>query len=122
MNDAVASTVSRKWSKAEWALRVQLAEFHRLVEYLGWSEMIFNHISVRLPGPERYYLVNPFGLFYDEVTPDNLLKVTPMGSSWSPHLTRRIPRLFPCTAPSMERGRIFIASSTLIQPRFRRSR
>ena len=79
MSDSVASTVSRKWSKTEWALRVQLAEFHRLVEYLGWSEMIFNHISVRLPGPERYYLVNPFGLFYDEVTPDNLLKVDPDG-------------------------------------------
>jgi hypothetical protein len=48
MNESIIPTVSRKWSKAEWALRVQLAEFYRLVEYLGWSEMIFNHIPVGL--------------------------------------------------------------------------
>lgn len=61
--------------EAEWALRVQLAHCYHLVDFLGWTEMIFNHISVRLPGPESHYLVNPFGLNYDEVTPANLLKV-----------------------------------------------
>ena len=59
----------------ELALRIELARFYHLVDYLGWTEMIFNHISVRLPGPDHHYLVNPFGLTYDEVTPDNLLKV-----------------------------------------------
>jgi ribulose-5-phosphate 4-epimerase/fuculose-1-phosphate aldolase len=62
-------------SDSEQALRVQLAHCYHLVDYLGWTEMIFNHISARVPGPEGYYLVNPFGLNYNEVTPENLLKV-----------------------------------------------
>src|SRR5271167_3833647 len=62
-------------SQDEWKLRCELADFYHLVDYLGWTELIFNHISVRLPGPAHHYLVNPFGLSYDEVTPENLLKV-----------------------------------------------
>jgi len=61
-------------SDAEWALRVQLAHCYHLVDFFGWTETIFNHISARLPGTD-HYLVNPFGLNYDEVTPANLLKV-----------------------------------------------
>ncbi len=65
-----------RWSAGEHALRVQLADCYHAVDYLGWSEMmIFNHISARVPGPETHYLVNPFGLTYSEVTPENLLKV-----------------------------------------------
>ncbi len=56
-------------------LRVQLADFYHLVSYLGWTELIFNHISVRLPGEQHAYLVNPFGLHYDEITPENLIRV-----------------------------------------------
>lgn len=59
----------------EAELRVQLADFYHLVSYLGWTELIFNHISVRLPGEDHAYLVNPMGLHYDEVTPENLLVV-----------------------------------------------
>jgi ribulose-5-phosphate 4-epimerase/fuculose-1-phosphate aldolase len=59
----------------EWRLRCELADFYHLVDFLGWTEMIFNHISVRLPGAEHHYLVNPFGLNYAEITPANLLKV-----------------------------------------------
>jgi ribulose-5-phosphate 4-epimerase/fuculose-1-phosphate aldolase len=59
----------------ERRLRRELTDFYHLVEFMGWSELIFNHISVRLPGAEHHYLVNPFGLNYDEITPDNLLKV-----------------------------------------------
>jgi len=59
----------------EWRLRCELTDFYHLVDYLGWSEMIFNHISVRLPGAAHHYLVNPFGLNYIEITPENLLKV-----------------------------------------------
>lgn len=58
----------------EWALRQQLADCYHLVDFFGWTETIFNHISARLPGTE-HYLVNPFGLNYDEVTPENLIKV-----------------------------------------------
>jgi ribulose-5-phosphate 4-epimerase/fuculose-1-phosphate aldolase len=62
-------------SEAEWALRCQLAQAYHLVDYFDWTETIFNHISVRLPGPEGHYLINPFGLNYEEVTPANLLKI-----------------------------------------------
>jgi ribulose-5-phosphate 4-epimerase/fuculose-1-phosphate aldolase len=61
--------------KEEGRLRRELTDFYHLVDYLGWTEMIFNHISVRLPGTAHHYLVNPFGLNYFEITPDNLLKV-----------------------------------------------
>jgi ribulose-5-phosphate 4-epimerase/fuculose-1-phosphate aldolase len=63
----------------EYQLRTELAQFYRLVDFFGWTEMIFNHISVRLPGTENRYLVNPFGLNYNEVTPDNLLTVDVSG-------------------------------------------
>ena len=56
-------------------LRGELAQCYRLFDWLGWSEGIFNHISVRLPGEPRSYLVNPFGLHYAEVTADNLVQV-----------------------------------------------
>ena len=59
----------------EWRLRCELTDFYHLVDFLGWTEMIFNHISVRLPGPAHHYLVNPFGLNYSEITAENLLKV-----------------------------------------------
>jgi ribulose-5-phosphate 4-epimerase/fuculose-1-phosphate aldolase len=71
-------------SEEEQALRAQLAQFYRLVDFFGWTEMIFNHISVRLPGPDNHYLVNPFGLHYDEVTPENLLKVALSGQLVEP--------------------------------------
>lgn len=60
---------------SEQQLREQLADFYHLVSYLGWTELIFNHISVALPGKEKAYLVNPMGLHYDEVTADNLMVV-----------------------------------------------
>ncbi|MFT8775404.1 MAG: class II aldolase/adducin family protein [Gluconacetobacter liquefaciens] len=63
----------------EWSLRVRLAECYHLVSHLGWTEMIFNHISLRLPGEPTRYLVNPFGLHYEEVTPENLLVVNASG-------------------------------------------
>lgn len=62
------------YSNEEWKLRCDLADFYHLVEFFGWHEMIMNHISVRLPEGDRY-LVNPFGLNYSEITPQNLLIV-----------------------------------------------
>ncbi|MDB5689417.1 MAG: class aldolase, partial [Sphingomonas bacterium] len=61
-------------SEEEWDLRKQLADFYHLVYFMGWAELMFNHISVRLPGTDEY-LVNPFGLHYTEITPDNLIVV-----------------------------------------------
>src|SRR3954469_3321519 len=63
----------------EWAARVQLAACYRIFDMLGWTEMIYNHITVRLPdsvtGGEKHFLINPFGLHYSEVTASNLLKI-----------------------------------------------
>lgn len=62
-------------SAEERALRVQLAAAYRIFALLGWTELIYNHITLRVPGPERHFLINPFGLHYSEVTASNLVKI-----------------------------------------------
>jgi ribulose-5-phosphate 4-epimerase/fuculose-1-phosphate aldolase len=68
----------------EWKARVQLAAAYRIFDMLGWTEMIYNHITVRLPdsvtGGEKQFLINPFGLHYSEVTASNLLKIDVQGN------------------------------------------
>ena len=64
-----------RFSADEWAARVQLAAAYRIFDHMGWSELIYNHISLRVPGPERHFLINPFGLHYSEVRASNLVKV-----------------------------------------------
>jgi ribulose-5-phosphate 4-epimerase/fuculose-1-phosphate aldolase len=59
----------------EWTSRVQLAGVYRIFAMLGWTELIYNHITVRAPGPETHFLINPFGLHYSEVTASNLVKI-----------------------------------------------
>jgi ribulose-5-phosphate 4-epimerase/fuculose-1-phosphate aldolase len=56
-------------------LRIELAGLYRVVHHLGWCDLIFNHITARVPGPERHFLINPFGLRYDEVTASNLVLI-----------------------------------------------
>ena len=67
--------------EAEWGLRQQLADCYHLFDHLGWSESIFNHISLRVPGPQSHFLMNPFGLNYVEITPANLVKVDVHGQN-----------------------------------------
>jgi ribulose-5-phosphate 4-epimerase/fuculose-1-phosphate aldolase len=62
-------------TEAERKARVELAAAYRIFDMLGWVEMIFNHITVRVPGPEHHFLINPFGLRYHEVTASNLLLI-----------------------------------------------
>jgi len=62
-------------SEAERAARVQLAACYRVFSHLGWVEMIFNHITLRVPGPEKLFLIIPFGLHYSEVTASGLLLI-----------------------------------------------
>ncbi len=62
-------------SDAEWQVRLDLAACYRIFDHLGWSESIYNHISVKVPGEDDAFLINPFGLMYDEVTASNLVKV-----------------------------------------------
>lgn len=62
-------------AETELELRVKLAACYRIFDYMGWSEMIYNHITVKVPGPEQHFLINPFGLHYSEVKASNLVKV-----------------------------------------------
>jgi len=62
-------------TEIEQALRVQLAGTYRVFAMLGWTELIYNHITLRLPGPQTHFLINPFGLHYSEVTAANLVKI-----------------------------------------------
>ncbi len=59
-------------TQAEREARVQLAACYRIFNHLGWTEMIFNHITLRVPGPEKLFLINPFGLHYSEITASSL--------------------------------------------------
>lgn len=59
----------------EWDTRVKLAAAYRLVDYFGWTEQIYGHLTARVPGPEDHFLINPWGLNYDEVTASNLVKL-----------------------------------------------
>jgi len=62
-------------SAEEWALRCDLAACYRLVAAYGWSDLVFTHISARIPGPEHHFLINPYGLMFDEITASSLVKV-----------------------------------------------
>ena len=62
-------------SAEEWQLRVDLAACYRLVALYGWSDLVFTHISARIPGPEHQFLINPYGLMFDEITASSLVKV-----------------------------------------------
>ena len=67
-------------SAGEWRLRVELAACYRVFAELGWTELIFNHVTVRVPEASPAFLINPFGLNYDEVTASNLIKIGPDGT------------------------------------------
>jgi ribulose-5-phosphate 4-epimerase/fuculose-1-phosphate aldolase len=67
--------------EAEWALRVQLAAAYRIAHHLGWAELIYTHISARVPGREHHFLINPYGLRFDEVTASNLVKIDSDGET-----------------------------------------
>lgn len=67
--------VKSRVSEAEWKLRVDLAACYRLVAHFGWDDLIFTHISARLPGPEHHFLINPYGWTFDEITASSLVKI-----------------------------------------------
>jgi len=69
-----AATATRE-NQDEWRLRVQLAAAYRIFEHFGWCELIYAHISMRVPGPDHHFLINPYGLRYDEVTASSLVKI-----------------------------------------------
>jgi ribulose-5-phosphate 4-epimerase/fuculose-1-phosphate aldolase len=62
-------------SDAEWQTRVELAATYRLVAHYGWDDLVFTHISARVPGPEHHFLINPYGVGFDEMTASMLVKI-----------------------------------------------
>lgn len=67
-------------SAEEWRLRVDLAAAYRLVAAYKWDDLVFTHISARLPGPEHHFLINPYGLMFDEITASSLVKIDLQGN------------------------------------------
>ena len=68
-------TVRDLVSSEEWQTRVDLAAAYRLVADYGWDDLIFTHISARVPGPEHHFLINPYGMMFEEITASSLVKV-----------------------------------------------
>jgi ribulose-5-phosphate 4-epimerase/fuculose-1-phosphate aldolase len=68
-----------RFSDGEWEERVKLAAAYRLVAHFGWTEQIYGHLTARVPGPESHFLINPYGLNYEEVTASNLVKIDTEG-------------------------------------------
>src|ERR1700726_3742683 len=74
---SLAGSVSLKGkvSEEEWRVRVDLAALYRLAALYGWDDMIYTHISARVPGPEHHFLINPYGLLFEEITASSLVKI-----------------------------------------------
>jgi ribulose-5-phosphate 4-epimerase/fuculose-1-phosphate aldolase len=67
--------MAHPYSQEEWQLRQELAACYRLIAHYKMSDLISTHISVRIPGPEHHFLINPYGLFFEEITASNLVKI-----------------------------------------------
>ena len=80
MNGAVAR-VQDEVSREEWRLRVDLAAAYRAVALFGWDDLIFTHLSARVPGPEPHFLINPYCLLFDEICASDLVKVNLEGET-----------------------------------------
>ena len=70
-----SNAVRARVSEAEWEQRVNLAACYRLAALYHWDDLIFTHISARVPGPEHHFLLNPYGMLFDEITASSLVKV-----------------------------------------------
>ncbi len=77
-------SVRGRVSEEEWRLRVDLAAAYRLVAHYGWDDLIFTHLSARVPGPEHHFLLNPYNLMFEEVTASSLIKVDIHGNPVAP--------------------------------------
>ena len=78
MNDNASgndSDVRAQVSDEEWAVRVDLAAAYRLVAHYGWDDLIFTHLSARVPGPEHHFLINPYDMMFEEITASSLVKI-----------------------------------------------
>ena len=70
-----STSVREQVSPQEWEQRVALAAAYRLVAHFRWDDLIFTHLSARVPGPDHHFLINPYGMTFDEITASSLVKV-----------------------------------------------
>ena len=87
-----------KYSEAEWTARQELAACYRIFAMMGWDEMIFNHITVKVPDEEGAFLINPYGLHFSEVCASNLIKIDIEGAE--PDMVHEV--LMHCTNPALK--------------------
>ena len=78
------ASVRRAVTEEEWQARVDLAAAYRLVAHYGWDDLIFTHLSARVPGPEHHFLINPYGMMFEEITASSLVKINLQGEIVSP--------------------------------------
>jgi ribulose-5-phosphate 4-epimerase/fuculose-1-phosphate aldolase len=71
-------------SAEEWQVRLDLAAAYRLVAHYGWDDLIFTHLSARVPGPEHHFLINPYGMMFEEITASSLVKINLEGELVAP--------------------------------------
>jgi ribulose-5-phosphate 4-epimerase/fuculose-1-phosphate aldolase len=74
------SSLRGQVSEAEWKTRVELAALYRLVALYGWDDMIYTHISARIPETDHHFLINPYGMFFDEITASSLVRIDLQGN------------------------------------------
>ena len=84
LNSLEIPSLEGKVPEEEWKVRVDLAAAYRLVAYYGWDDLIFTHLSARVPGPEHHFLLNPYNLMFEEVTASSLVKVDMQGNPVEP--------------------------------------
>ncbi len=79
----MTESLQARVSPEEWQTRIDLACAYRLIAHHGWDDLIFTHLSARVPGPDEHFLINPLGLFFDEITASSLVKVDLNGAKVS---------------------------------------
>src|SRR5271154_5802542 len=75
MTQQYSTNVRDQVSSAEWEQRVALAAAYRLVAHFRWDDLVFTHLSARVPGRDHHFLINPYGMTFDEITASSLVKV-----------------------------------------------
>ncbi|MFK8012493.1 MAG: class II aldolase/adducin family protein [Marinicellaceae bacterium] len=83
-NNLQTNSVKQQVSEAEWNLRVDLAAAYRLVAYYGWDDLVFTHLSARVPNTDGHFLINPYGFLFDEITASSLVKIDINGDKVMP--------------------------------------
>ena len=84
MASTVTAMPSTRMSEAEWQTRLDLAACYRLVDLFGWSDLVNTRITARVPGQHDHFLINPYGLLFDEVTASSLVKIDAEGNKVEP--------------------------------------